>query len=47
MNKAFGIVSWLPDKEPARQMRKDRLERLLKQIDELWPDIDILIITQN
>lgn len=47
MNKCFGIISWLPDKEPARQQRKDRVNRLFKQLNSLWPEIDILIITQN
>jgi len=47
MKKCFGIVSWFPDIEPDRSQRQERLNRLFKQLNELWPDIDILIITQN
>ena len=47
MKICFGIPSWLPDKEPDRTQRKERLNRLLKQLNDLWPVIDILIIAQN
>lgn len=47
MNKCFGIVSWLPDQEPARQQRKDRINRIFAQLNKFWPDIDILIVAQN
>lgn len=47
MNKCFGIISWLPNKQPDRQLREERLNRLFKQLETLWPDIDILIIAQN
>lgn len=47
LTKCFGIISWLPDKGTARQARQERLNRLLKQLEELWPNIDILIIAQN
>lgn len=47
MRKVFGIPSWLPDKEPDRTMRKERLNRLFKQLERLWPDVDILVIAQN
>lgn len=47
MRKVFGIPSWLPDKEPDRTMRKERLNRLFKQLEQLWPDVDILVIAQN
>lgn len=43
----FGIPSWLPDKEPDRTQRKERINRLFKQLNELWPNIDILIVAQN
>lgn len=47
MKKCFGIVSWFPEVEPDRSQRQERLNRLFKQLNNLWPDIDILIITQN
>lgn len=47
MKKVFGIPSWLPDVEPARSLRIERINRLFKQLDYLWPDIDILVIAQN
>lgn len=47
MKKCFGIVSWFPDKEPARTQRQERINRLFKQLESLWPDIDILVIAQN
>ena len=47
MKKCFGIVSWLPDKEQTRTERQDRLNRLFKQLNDIWPEIDILLITQN
>lgn len=47
ITKCFGIISWLPDEEPARQQRKDRINRLISQIERFWPNIDILIIAQN
>lgn len=47
MLKVFGIPSWLPDKEPDRSQRIERINRLFKQLNSLWPDIDILVIAQN
>ena len=47
MKICFGIPSWLPDVEPARTQRKERINRLFKQLNDLWPDIDILVIAQN
>lgn len=47
MTIGFGIVSYLPDDAQARQMRVERLNRLLRQIDELWPGAPILIVAQN
>ena len=46
LKKCFGIISWLPN-NISRQQRQDRLNQLLKQLNELWPTIDILIIAQN
>ena len=47
MNICFGVPSWLPDKEPDRTQRKERINRLFKQLNDLWPNIDILVIAQN
>jgi len=47
LKKCFGIPSWLPEKEPARTQRKERINRLFKQLNDLWPDVDILVIAQN
>lgn len=47
MKKVFGIPSWLPDNEPDRTQRAARINRLFKQLNDLWPDIDILVIAQN
>ena len=47
MNICFGIPSWLPDNEPDRTQRSERINRLFKQLNDLWPSIDILVIAQN
>ena len=47
LRKVFGIPSWLPDKEPDRTQRKERINRLFKQLNDLWHDVDILVIAQN
>lgn len=47
INKIIGIVSYLPDKEPDRTERISRLNRLLSQLDSLFPCIPIMIIAQN
>jgi len=47
MKICFGIPSWLPDKEPDRTQRRERINRLFKQLNDFWPDIDILVIAQN
>jgi hypothetical protein len=47
--KCIGIVSYLPEEgnNRARTRRSERLTNLLLQITDLWPTIDIMIITQN
>jgi hypothetical protein len=35
MKKCFGIVSWFPDKEPARTQRQNRINRLFTQLNNL------------
>lgn len=47
LKKCFGIPSWLPEKEPDRLQRQERLNRLFNQLNNLWPDTDILVIAQN
>ena len=47
LRKCFGIPSWLPDTEPDRTQRANRINRLFKQLNDLWPDVDILVIAQN
>ena len=47
LNKVIGIISYMPDREPDRFQRIERFERLLKQLTELWPNVDIMVISQN
>lgn len=46
-NPCFGIVSYFPWEQPERKQRQDRLDRLIKRLSELWPDIPIMIISQQ
>jgi hypothetical protein len=50
--KVFGIISYFPNKDSAyhvetRRERSRRFKELLFKLEELWPDIDIMIIAQN
>ena len=49
LKKCFGIISGFPDKGDSdkRERRIDRFNQLLWQLNDLWPDIDILIVSQN
>lgn len=47
LKKCIGIISWLPAEQTIRKERKARLNKLIKQLNELWPTTDILIIAQN
>lgn len=47
LKKVFGIVSYLPDDEEGRKLRIQRLERLFDQLGTLWPEVPIMIVTQN
>lgn len=52
LKKVFGIISYFPDNDNVfhRQTRKERSRRcseLLFKLEELWPDVDIIIIAQN
>jgi hypothetical protein len=47
LKKVVGIISYMPDREPDRSQRIERFERLLNQITELWPDLKVMVISQN
>ena len=47
LSKVFGIVSWLPNNEPARTLRIERLNRTFKQIYDLFGDVPIIVVAQN
>ena len=50
--KVFGIISYFPNKDSAyhietRKERSRRFRELLFKLEELWSDVDIMIIAQN
>ena len=52
LKKTFGIISYFPDNDSKYhiEMRRERIRRfteLLFRLEELWPDVDIMIIAQN
>ena len=52
IKKVFGIISYFPDTDSDyhTEMRRDRTRRfkeLLLKLEELWPNVDIMIIAQN
>lgn len=47
MNKCFGIISYIPQDEPARSKRIVRLNKLLLSLNKLFPDIPIIIEAQG
>ena len=49
LKKCIGIASYLPEENELliREKRSERLTNLFLQLEELWPEIDILIIAQN
>lgn len=47
MKPVFGIVSYFPWEQPERKQRQDRLDRLVKQLSYLWPEIPIIVISQQ
>lgn len=52
IKKVFGIISYFPDNDSdyhieTRRERSRRFRELLFRLEELWPDIDIMIIAQN
>lgn len=52
LKKVFGIISYFPDNDSdyhieTRRERSRRFRELLFRLEELWPDVDIMIIAQN
>jgi len=47
LSKVFGLVSYIPDTDPARKLRIERLDRAFKQITDIFPDANFLVIAQN
>lgn len=47
LSKCFGVVSYIPDAEPARSLRIERLNRMFNRVHELFGDVDWIIIAQN
>ena len=47
MKVVFGIISYLPDKEPDRSLREERLNRLFKNVKNVFGPVDYLIVAQN
>lgn len=50
--KVFGIISYFPDNDSAyhietRRERTRRFRELLYKLEELWSDVDIMVIAQN
>ena len=44
----FGIISWFPDKQPDRNQRIERLNRMIEQLIDLFgEDIKFMIVAQN
>lgn len=52
IKKTFGIISYFPDNDSdyhteMRRERSRRFKELLRKLDELWSDVDIMVIAQN
>ena len=47
VSPVFGIISWFPDTEPARTQRINRLNKLFEQLQNIFGDINYLIVAQN
>lgn len=52
LKKVFGIISYFPDNDSdyhieTRRERSRRFRELLFKLEELWGDIDIIVIAQN
>ena len=47
LSKTIGIISYLPDEQPIRNIRKEKLINLLQSCDRIFPNIHKIIIAQN
>ena len=52
IKKVFGIISYFPNNDTqfhieTRRERSRRFKELLFRLEELWPDVDIMVIAQN
>lgn len=52
IKKVFGIISYFPNNDSdyhieTRRERSRRFRELLFKLEELWPDVDIMVIAQN
>ena len=47
LKKVFGVVSYLPSKQPDRNLREERLTRMFRQIHDVFGDVDWLVVAQN
>lgn len=52
LKKVFGIISYFPNNDSdyhieTRRERSRRFRELLFKLEELWPDVDIMVIAQN
>jgi hypothetical protein len=46
LTKCFGIISYLPDIEPLRTKRKEKLTNLIKTLDKYFK-LPVVIVAQN
>lgn len=47
MKPVIAIPSYLPEKNESRVIRRQRVNALLRSLEEKFPDIDIIIVAQN
>lgn len=47
MKIVFGVISWFPDKEPDRSLRIERINRMFKQIQDAFGEVEWIVIAQN
>lgn len=47
LKKCFGIISYFPPGTSIKTRRVERLNGLFNRLNELWPDVDIVLVAQN
>ncbi len=47
LSKVFGVISYLPTKEPDRSQRIERLNRMFNQIHDIFGNVNWIVIAQN